>query len=137
MRSPQFEYSIVIRLLILLGGRYSEMGGLRWSELEKLDAGILHIKTKTAEGHRRIKSKHGKKKDLTIYLPQVAIDLIKSVPETPGRDCLFGNGRTELTSTGKTPGLLQPSLIKEQLDELIAQIDGAPLPQMEGSLVAP
>jgi integrase len=107
MRSPQFEYSIIIRLLILLGGRYSEMGGLRRSELEKLDAGVLHIKTKTAEGHRRIKSKRGKKKDLTIYLPQVAIDLIKSVPETPGRDCLFGNGRTELTSTGKGTGLLQ------------------------------
>jgi hypothetical protein len=38
MRSPHAEESVIIRLLILLGCRYSEIGGLRWSELGEFDA---------------------------------------------------------------------------------------------------
>jgi integrase len=125
MRSAKAESSVILRLLMLLGCRYMEIAGLRWSELD-LDKGVLHIKTFTAEGYRRVKSDGGEDKDLTIYLPQVAVDLIKTVTPIPGRDHLFGTDRTELTPTGRSVGLLNGPW-KKRVDETIAVIEGVPI----------
>ena len=89
MRSPQFEYSAIIRLLILTGARYSEMADLRWSEID-LNAGVIHIKTFARDGQRRLKSRHGKPKELILYLPQLAVDILKTVKPRPDCDTLFG-----------------------------------------------
>jgi integrase len=129
MRSPQFEYSAIIRLLILLGSRYSEIAGLRWDETDP-DNGIIHIKTVTEDGQRRVKSRGGKKKDLILFLPQLAIDILRTVPERPGA-CLFGNNQRKISNRGalgprsrqRVPwartGLLQSSDHKELLDQTI------------------
>jgi integrase len=121
IRSPHFEYSVVVRLLMLFGGRYMEMGGLRWSEID-LDKGTVKIPEIAPDGHRRTKTG-----DLTIFLPQAAIDLIKTVKPVSGRDCLFGGDRTTLTAAGKSTGLLQNHWLKKHLDQAIAEIDGAPI----------
>jgi integrase len=111
MRSVDFEYSVIVRLLILLGGRYLEMGGLRWSELTELDKGILHIRTTAPDGTRRIKSNSGAPKDLILHLPQAAVDLIRTVPQRSGRDHLFGMG---------PHGLTENDIQKKKLDAIVA-----------------
>jgi integrase len=140
MRSPHFEYSVIIRLLILTGARYSEMGGLRWSEILDLHAGVIHIKTFARDGRRRLKSRGGKPKDLELYLPQLAVDILKTVEKRPGCDTLFGNverrsaapraKRHRLESVEQRAqeavpllgrsGLIQNAGFKKELDQTIA-----------------
>jgi integrase len=72
------DYGRVVRLLILLGNRASEVGGMRWSEFD-LEAGTW---TLPAE---RSKNKHS----CTVTLPAPALAIVNSVPHTT-RDCLFG-----------------------------------------------
>jgi integrase len=69
----------IIRLLILLGSRRQEVGGLRWSELD-LDAGTWTLPAARSKNHRA----H------TIALPAAALAIINSVPRT-NRDHLFGD----------------------------------------------
>src|SRR5262249_56489887 len=76
MRSPQFEYSAIIRLLILTGARYSEMADLRWSEID-LDAGGINIKKCARDRLLRLKLRGGNAKDLVHYLPHLAVDMLK------------------------------------------------------------
>jgi integrase len=82
-RSQRGDYSKVIRLLMLLGARFGEIARLRWSDLEcdcadcrkrrrKFAFRFLHIPTLLPEGT--------KPKDLVLYLPQPALDIIDSVP---------------------------------------------------------
>src|SRR5262249_44270072 len=121
MRSPQFEYSVIVRLLILTGARYFEIAGLRWDEVD-LDNGIINIKTVTEHGQRRVKSRGGKPKDLVLYLPQLAIDILKTVERRPG-SCLFGNNqrrRDNELGVLKRTGLLQSAGFKKELDQTIA-----------------
>jgi integrase len=136
MRSPRFEYSVIIRLLILTGARYSEMGDLRWSEIVDLDKGHIHIKTFAEDGRRRLKSRGGKAKDLVLYLPQLAVDILKTVEPRPGCDTLFGNSerrsyRSRRRPAAKAPpaaevplmgrsGLVQNAELKKELDQTIA-----------------
>jgi len=118
MRSPRGDYSKVIRLAMLFGARYSEMSGLRWSEID-LEKRVLHIKTVpdgAPVGHRRIKSRGGKPKDLILYIPDAAAEIIRSVPRQGNRDLLFG-------STAN--GILPNGLLKRDLDDIIARNEGA------------
>jgi integrase len=129
MRSPQQEYATIIRLLVLFGGRYMEMGGLRRSDVD-LDKAILHIKTISGDGQRRIKSHGGQERDLMLPMPQIAVDLLRPVIDNlpPGRDHLFGSSRNVLTAVTKKPsGLIQNDRLKGELDEIIARNEGAPL----------
>jgi integrase len=73
------DYGRIVRLLILTGCRREEIGGLRWSEID-LDAGTI---TLPAE-----RCKNGRAHVLT--LPGMALDIIRAVPRTDGRDHLFG-----------------------------------------------
>jgi integrase len=72
------DHGRIIRLLILLGSRRQEIGGMRFSELD--DAGTW---TLPAE-----RSKNGRAH--TIALPPAALAIIKSVPRR-SRDHLFGD----------------------------------------------
>jgi len=130
MRSPQFEYSAIIRLLILTGARYSEMADLRWSEIIDLDAGVIHIKTFAQDGRRRLKSRGGKPKELELYLPQLAVDILKTVKPRPDCDTLFGGSERRPHRNRRRPaaevplmgrsGLDQSAGFKKELDQTIA-----------------
>ncbi|MGC2081321.1 MAG: tyrosine-type recombinase/integrase, partial [Xanthobacteraceae bacterium] len=124
MRSPQYEYSVIIRLLLLLGVRYSIIGGLCWSELGKFNSrdkfvpstpfNVMRIKPVLADGTRRrgMKAKHGKGVVLHRYLPPLAIELINTMKPQPGRDLIFGSG---------PHGMLTNDAFKKQLDGIIAK----------------
>ena len=73
------DFGRIVRLLILLGSRRQEVGGMRWSELD-LDAGAWELPKERAKNGRSHK----------ITLPPAALAIIKSIPRT-SRDHLFGN----------------------------------------------
>jgi integrase len=73
------DYSRIVRLLILTGCRKSEVGGLRWSELNLAD----HIWTIPGA---RTKNK----RDMILPLPRAFWGIVESVERRPGRDFLFG-----------------------------------------------
>jgi integrase len=73
------DHGRIIQLLILLGSRRQEVGGMRWSELDP----ALGTWTLPAE-----RSKNGRAH--TIALPPPALAIINAVPRTD-RDHLFGD----------------------------------------------
>jgi integrase len=73
------EFGRIVQLLILLGCRRQEVGGLRWSELD-LNAGTWRLPEERSKNHRA----H------TLVLPQLALEIIAAVPRRTGRDHLFG-----------------------------------------------
>jgi integrase len=73
------DFGRIVKLLVLLGARRQEVGGLRWSELD-LETGTWALPaTRAKNGHQH-----------TIALPPTALAIIKSVPRT-SRDHLFGD----------------------------------------------
>ena len=112
MRSRRGDYAKIVRLLILLGCRFSEIAALRRSEFD-LDKRFLHIKTKLPDKRRRIKSRGGKTKDLVLYLPQAAVDIIASVKGD--REMLFGSVEN---------GILSNGVGKDDLDDIICSSEG-------------
>jgi integrase len=73
------DFDRIIRLLILLGSRRQEIGGMCWSEID-LDAGAWTLPKE--------RSKNGRSH--TVPLPPLALAIIKAVPRT-SRDHLFGD----------------------------------------------
>jgi CRISPR-associated Cas5-like protein len=73
------EYGRMVRLLILLGARRQEIGGMAESELN-VEAGSW---TKPA-------SRTKNKRSHTLPLPSAALAIIRAVPRMVGRDQLFG-----------------------------------------------
>jgi integrase len=94
------DFGHIIRLLILLGSRRQEIGGMRWSELD-LDAGTWTLPRQRAKNDREHK----------IALPPTAIEIIKSVPQT-NRDHLFGDRADD--------GFTSWSRFKRELDRRLA-----------------
>jgi integrase len=84
----------IIKLLILTGCRCSEIGGLRWSEID-LDAGTISLPPE--------RCKNGRAHKLT--LPPMAMEIIRSVPQRVGRDHLFGDRANGFTSWAKQHSL--------------------------------
>jgi len=72
------EYGRIIRILMLLGARASEVGGLRWSELN-LDTGTWTLPAERSKN----------KRSHTIALSPATLAIINAVPRTE-RDHLFG-----------------------------------------------
>jgi integrase len=72
------EYGRILRLLILLGNRRQEVGGMRWSEID-LKAGKWTLPAERSKNGRAV----------TVHLPPAALDIIRAVPAT-ARDQLFG-----------------------------------------------
>jgi integrase len=73
------DFDKIVRLLILLGSRRSEVGGMCWSEID-LNAGTWTLPGQRSKNHRA----H------TITLPPAALAIIESIPRT-SRDNLFGD----------------------------------------------
>jgi integrase len=91
------DYGKIVRLLILLGSRRQEVGGMRWSELD-LDAGTWALPAARAKNNRAHR----------ITLPLTALDIIRSVPRRT-QDALFGRA-----------GFTSWSPAKESLDRRFA-----------------
>jgi integrase len=74
-------FNSILRLCLLLGARRSEVGGMRWSELED---GTWVIPEERVKTHRELK----------LPLPALAVAEIERQPRIIGRDCIFGRGST-------------------------------------------
>ena len=69
----------IVRLLLLTGCRRMEVCGMRWSEID-IESGVWRLppeRTKNKRAH-------------TLPLSPMAMQIVKSVPQVIGRDCLFG-----------------------------------------------
>jgi integrase len=73
------DFGRVVRLLIMLGSRRAEIGGLRWSELN-LEAAAWLLPGARAKNKRA----------MLVPLPPAALEIINKVVPQEGRDCLFG-----------------------------------------------
>ena len=71
------DFGRIIRLLILTGCRREEIGGLRWSEVNR-DTGVMTIPGERTKNHRT----------LELTLPAAALDILP--PRRPDRDNVFG-----------------------------------------------
>jgi integrase len=92
------EYGAIVRLLLLLGARRQEVGGMRWSELD-LDKGLWRLPAARAKN----------KRELVLPLPESALAFIRAIPPRYDRDCLFGGGSPN--------GFVEWSKAKAALDE--------------------
>jgi integrase len=71
-------YPAIVRLLVLLGARRREIGGMRWSELN-LDSGTWVLPPARAKNNR----------ELRLPLPVPAIAILRSVPRLLDSDLVF------------------------------------------------
>jgi integrase len=94
------DFGTIVRLLILLGSRRQEVGGMHWSELD-LDAGTWTLPRERSKNRR----------SHTLHLPAAALSIIKSVPRR-ARDHLFGNHADE--------GFTSWGLSKKSIDRRLA-----------------
>jgi len=76
---PSNDYGRIVRLLILLGARRAEVGGMRWNELN-FESGTWMLPAD--------RSKNGRAHTLPVM--PIALDIIKDVPRLASRDLLFG-----------------------------------------------
>ncbi|MGZ5838965.1 MAG: tyrosine-type recombinase/integrase [Croceibacterium sp.] len=73
------DHGRIIRLLILLGSRRAEIGGIAWSELD-LEGAVWTLPAQ--------RSKNGRAHSLPLM--PMALSIIREVPRVLGRDLLFG-----------------------------------------------
>ena len=73
------DFGKIVRLLIILGARRTEVGGLRWSELD-LNRGVWLLPRERAKNAR----------EHLLPLPALALSILETVPRVMNRDCLFG-----------------------------------------------
>jgi integrase len=74
------DFGRIVKLLILTGCRRDEIGGLRWSELDR-ETGIMIIPGARTKNHRT----------LVLTLPPIAMAILHSIPTRAGRDFVFGH----------------------------------------------
>jgi integrase len=99
---PDDAFGKIVRLLILLGSRRQEIGGMRFSELD-LNAGAWALPAERSKN----------KRSHTIALPAAALNIIRSVPRS-ARDHLFGD-RAEAGFTDWTA-------CKRELDQRLGSV---------------
>jgi integrase len=101
------DFGRVVKLLILTGCRRSEIGSLRWDEID-LDTGAMTIPGSRTKNHRT----------LELTLPPAAIDILRSVSQRPGIEHVFGRRGT---------GFVGWSYPLTTLNLRIAEAEGKPL----------
>ena len=74
------DYGKIVRLLMLTACRRDEIGGLRWSEIDRNSATLTLPK-------ERVKNR----REHTLPITPLAMSIIESVPERVGRGHLFGD----------------------------------------------
>ncbi|HEY2243435.1 MAG TPA: integrase arm-type DNA-binding domain-containing protein [Xanthobacteraceae bacterium] len=107
------EFSKIVRLLILLGARRNEIGGMAWSEFDGLGNWTL-------PEHR---SKTGN--ELRLPLSPAAREIINSIERRDRRDCLFGGSN----------GFSQWSGAKKKLDARLPLVKSWTLHDLRRSMI--
>jgi integrase len=105
---PDNDYGNIIKLLTLTGQRASEIGGLRWSEID-FDRELISLaaeRTKNARPHE-------------IPMSEPVRKILKARSRSENRDLIFGSGEGGFSGWGKS---------KDRLDQAIADKLGKPLP---------
>jgi integrase len=96
------QFADIVRLLLLTGLRRNEIGWLAWSEVDIANA-VLRLpaaRVKNSVPH-------------TVYLSDMALDIIKAQPKRRYRELLFGDGQGGYNGWGHS---------KERLDQRIADV---------------
>jgi integrase len=93
------DFGRIIRLLILLGQRRTEVGGMQWQEID-LESGTWTIPA--------IRSKN--KREHKLSLPPLALDIITNTPRLVGRNFVFGSRAGGYTSWNRPKRLLDAKL---------------------------
>jgi integrase len=75
------DYGRAVKLLLLTGCRRAEIGGLKWSEIDREKCAINLPSDRTKNGRPH-----------SIPLAPLALSIIESVPHRAGRDLMFGVG---------------------------------------------
>jgi len=101
------DFGRIVKLLILSTCRRQEIGSCCWSWLD-FEENTLTIPSTHAKNHR----------GLTLTLPPVAIDLLRSVPRRNGCDNVFGSSADGFTSW---------SYGTDALNDRIVVVEGKPL----------
>jgi integrase len=96
---PEGDYGSILKLLILTGQRRTEIGDLRWSEIDP-KRGVICLPPERVKNTRR----H------TIPMSEAVRSIVRAIPKTEGRDFVFGYG---------TGGFSGWSRCKERLDATI------------------
>jgi integrase len=98
------DFGKIVRLLILLGQRRTEVGGMKWQELD-LERGTWTIPSMRSKNHRT----HA------LPLPAAASKIINSIPRMTNRDCLFG----ERSSGGFTLWAVAKAALDQRLGDRV------------------
>jgi integrase len=102
------DFGRIVKLLMLTGCRRGEIGELKWSEIDFAHGTITIAGNRTKNGH-----------PLTLTLPPVALDLLRSTPRRDNSDNVFGGGG---------PGFTIWSHAVKGLHARIIAGEGKPLP---------
>jgi integrase len=79
--APDSDYGRIVRLLILTGQRRDEIGGLRWSEVDKAKC-LIRLPGDRTKNHR----------PHDVPLTKAALAILNAQPLRDGRDLVFGDG---------------------------------------------
>jgi integrase len=102
------DFGRIVRLLMLTGARRSEIGGLKWSDID-FDRGTITIAAARAKNRR----------SLTLTLPRVAIDILYEVPRRDGHENVFGNGSDGFTSWSAATAALNDRIVVSEGKPLV------------------
>jgi integrase len=106
---PECDYGRIVRLLFLTGQRREEIGGLRWSEIDKTQR-LIRLPGERTKNHRA----HD------VPLTKAAIAILNRQPVRDGRTFVFGDGPRSNAQEGTVPkagGFQGWSKSKSVLDE--------------------
>jgi integrase len=103
---PESDYGRIVRLLILTGQRREEIGGLRWSEVDKAKR-LIRLPSDRTKNHRV----HD------VPLTKAALAILNTQPVRDGRDLVFGDGPRSNVQDAREAGFQGWSKSKTALDE--------------------
>jgi integrase len=107
----EYPYGSLVRLLLLLGQRRSEIAEMRWSEVN-LESGIWTLPKERSKN----RAAHA------LALPKAAIKILRTAPRFEGSDFIF-------TCAGGEGPVMDFVRIKRRLDQRMEAAIGKPIPR--------
>jgi integrase len=96
------EYGRIVRLLMFVPARRTEVGDICWSELESRERRWT-LPANRSKNHRQI----------TTPLPDQAWDLLNAVPRRIGRDLIFGRGKGGFSGWSRSKARLDARMLEQ------------------------
>ena len=98
------DHGRIVKLLILTGARRTEVGGVRWDELDR-DKALWMLPAERAKNGRA----HA------VPLAQLALYILDAVPRREDRDMLFGDGAGSFSGWSKAKAALDKRIAASRL----------------------